>query len=272
MSPKMIEKLKAKFGVKAVDEAMAEGKEEKSKDEKGYDELVKVVKDLSDKIDSMGKGKDEEKPAEKKPKAKEDEESSDEDADEEEKSEDDEEEGMKLEERMKALEAAVAKLLEKSSDESSEEEEKSEDEDEEEESAEDEDDMSGDASIEGEEGEQSEKKTGDALMLSRAEILSPGIKKTKGTDIRVEALKSAYQSKDGKAIINALTGGKKPTFDAKGADALFVAASEMLKAKRGTGLEKTKDGKGFAVDANAKNEPMTPEKMNEIHAAHWARK
>lgn len=180
------DKLKKFFG-KAVDEAMSEEKKDKSKDEdkdmsKGkdedkdtkeekkqegkdeasasYDELVKMVKDLGEKLEAMSKPKDEmgekDKPVDEDKKEKSSEEES-------------QDEDPKMEERLKALEAAVAKLLDK-----------------------------------GKPEDEEPKKVGD----------------------------SAFKK---------------------------------------TGLELTKNSKAFEVGDN-KNDVMTPEKMNELNAVHWARK
>lgn len=259
MKQTLLEKLTKRFGAKVIDEVMAEekkeskdeaGKEDKAKDAAAYDELVKMVKDLGEKIDGMGKGKDEkeEKPAPK----KEDKPAKDDKS--EEKSEDEESEGeASLEDRLKALEVAVAKLLEKQTGD----EEESEDE-------------------ESEEGEEKESEDEDSSMTgdtaSRVEILAPGTKATKGVDVRVKALEAAYATEDGKAVIHAFTGGKKPVYDsAEKIATIFVAASEVLKAQRGTGLEKTKSGKAFDHGDSAAV-AMTADKMNELNAAHWARK
>lgn len=115
---KLAENMKKLFA-NAVDEATeSEKKEKESKDEfdkkdepkeeskdegekmKGYDELVKMCKDMAEKLDSMAKPKDEDKPKEEEKKP--------EDSDKKEESKDDD---MALEERIKALETAVAKLL-----------------------------------------------------------------------------------------------------------------------------------------------------------------
>lgn len=236
---------------KVADEEMKEDKKEEKKDESkdasAYDELVKVCNALSEKMDQfMGsKGKDEkEMPAKEEPKKADDEmEKKDEPAK-------DEEVASSLEERMKQLEAAVAKLLEGKSEEMGDEdadgaqeaEEESEDNDFEESS------MVGDTA-------------------SRAEILSPGIQVTK--DIKAKALKAAYATKEGKKIIDDLTGGK-PTFDsAEKVSTLFIAASEVLKATRGKELSKTKQVTDHG-NGDTKSVAMTAEKMNEINAAHWA--
>lgn len=121
----LAESMKKFFG-KAVDEAMEKDKPKdeapkkedgKMMDQAAYDELVKMCKDLGEKVSSLMSSKEE--------KSKDDDEKDKED----DKSEDADEEGTKMEERIKALEAAVSKLLENkaqenSEDESSEEEKK----------------------------------------------------------------------------------------------------------------------------------------------------
>lgn len=257
---KLSEKIKAIFA-KAQDEAMKlatdEGGEEKkddkkdeSKDAGSYDELVKICKDLSAKIDGM-------KPAAKdvageaaagsgevdKPAAK------------------DEESGaeVSLEDRLKALEASVAKLLEgkaEAGDEDEETESESEDEDFE---SEEED---------GDEDSVKSKKTGDTA--SRAEILAPGIKMSK--DVKAQALKAAYATKDGKSAIDKLTGGKAPTYDsAEKVETLFIAASELLKYSRTSEMSRSKVTDRRTEDSD-ESQPMTAEKMNEINAKHYNRK
>lgn len=276
MKQTLLEKLTKRFGAKVIDEVMADEAEEKkkdgdkSKDAASYDELVKMVKDLGEKIEGMGKAKDEseEKPEPKKKPAAKEEPAKDEDGEEAESEDEDGEGEMEIEERLKALEAAVAKLLEKmggeSKDEEGEEGEESQSEDEEGEDAED-----------SEDAEESEHMTGDA---ARIEILAPGMKpnkKEKLADTQKRALVSAFGTKDGRAVIEAITGKKKLVLDsAEQVSTLFIAASEVLKAKRGTGLEKTKDAKAFSFKDgdDSAAAPVTAEKMNEINAAHWARK
>lgn len=254
MKKKLQDQIKKIFG-KAQDEAMSlvddadieekkDDKKEESKDAASYDELVKCVKDLGEKVAAFSKAKDEEKPAPKK------------DAKKEEKSEDEESEGeASLEDRLKALETAVQGLLEKKADEDSEE---SEDADESEEGEESEDDDFEETTM-----------TGDAAtdMASRAEILAPGIKNTK--DVKVKALKAAYATKDGKKIIESLTGGKAPAFDsADKVNTLFVAASELMKVSRTDAFSKSKQTRDFnsVLDTDG---VMTAEKMNEINAKHY---
>ena len=82
-----------------------------------------------------------------------------------------------------------------------------------------------------EELEEKKKKTGDSALLSKAEILAPGIKQSK--DIKKVALATAYKTADGKKIIDALTGGKDLSKISGVAEtAIFNAAAEMMKAKR----------------------------------------
>lgn len=258
-----LEKLLAKLGItkdsvmaKTIDEAMKEDekkddKKEKSEDAVSYDELVQCVKDLGEKVAAFSKekSKDEEKPAAKKEAKKDD------------KAEDEESEGEKsLEERLKILEASVQKLLER---EAKEDEVPVGDEDEDE---------------DGDEGEEAEDDdfeettmTGDSAQdtVSRAEILAPGLKATK--DVKAKALKVAYATKDGKKIIESLTGGKAPTFDsAEKVNTLFIAASELMKASRTNDFSKSKQTRDFnsVLDTDG---VMTAEKMNEINAKHYNR-
>lgn len=252
MSKKLADKIKAAFS-KTVDEAVAgEEKEAPAKDSQSeaMDMLVQMVKDLGAKVDKMGGAKDEKKdpppaPVEKKT--------------------DDVEPApeapaeVSMEDRMKKLEMAVAAILEKMSAGDEEEEEVS---DEGEEVVEDEEsDEITDEEIEGEVVD-----TGDEM--SRAEILAPGIKKTK--DVKSAALKAAYKTKDGKKVIDALTAGK-PDFDkAEKVDMLFISASEMLKSARSEQLSNTKKTRDSFSSAIFETEGhMTPEKMNELNAKRY---
>lgn len=118
------------------------------------------------------------------------------------------------------------------------------------------------------------KVVGDAASISRAEILAPGINK-KSKTLKIDALKTAAKSKDGKRAIDSLTGGKAINFkDAKTVDNIFIAASEILKAQRKSKLATTKttdtkqDDK--VVVFNGAKE-VTAEQLNELHAKHWAK-
>lgn len=233
MSAKLKEKFKAMMS-KVIDEAtLDEDKDkdkstdedkEKAKDKGMYDELVKMCKDLGEKLDAM-KPKDEEPDDKKK---------------DEDKAKDDESGAM--EERLKALEEAVSQIMDKLSA------EESGDEDKEDESE--------------DEAEEGKKPGMVGDEASRAEILAPGLKATK--DVKSAALKAAYATKDGKEVIDALTGGK-PDF---ASEMLFVSASELLKAKRTDKLSSTKTNDWVSA-LKPKEGTMTPEKMNEINAKFY---
>jgi hypothetical protein len=245
----LIERLKAKLGAKVVDDAMAEEKKE-SKDaptvsNESYDELKKMVGDISEKMSGLVEGlkeygskdDDEEKMEEKK-----------------EESKDDDAEQPAMEERMKALEAAVSKILEKMG--------KSQDDDEEEKEESKDDDF------------EESSMTGDA---ARAEVLAPGLKPAKGEKVdslsfKRKVLKAAYATEDGKKILDLLNDNKKMTLDSvERVGTLFVAASELLAEKRGNGLEGTKHSLKFEKELSDTKDsgPMTAEKLNEINAAFY---
>lgn len=245
---KFTDKVKHLFA-KAIDEAEASEKKEEMKDESHaaqgspavMDELVKMVKDLGEKLEGM-KPKDAVAPEVKK--------ESDEKMEEKKEEAKDADISPALEARLKAMEEKLAKLMEMESAEAEmgDEEEKAED-----------------ADMEESEDESSE--TGDTA--ARAEILAPGIKVTK--NVKAKALQAAYGTKEGKAVIDSLSGGKTPTFDsAETVSTLFIAASEVLKAKRGTGLEKSKTSKAF--DSVQEASFMTAERMNEMNQAFWNKK
>jgi hypothetical protein len=105
----------------------------------------------------------------------------------------------------------------------------------------------------------------DSDTISRAEILSPGIRKT--ADVKAKSLKAAYATQDGKKVIDTLLAGK--SFDAADKDLLFVGASELLKGVRRTTLQTR-----VSLDSltSIKAGEMTPEKINEINAARFGKK
>lgn len=260
------DRIKAIFA-KAQDEAMKiadeagekeEKKDDKSKDEKmaGYDELVKMVDAIGAKIEKLMGAKDQaEGEVEKESPAGDEEEKEDKD-----KAKDDDTDMMA---RLKACEAALEKLLSKAGDE---EEEESEDEEKSEDEEESEDD-----DMEDDDFEESTM-VGDSAtdVLSRAEILAPGIKKSK--DIKVKALKVAYGTTDGKKVIDSLTGGKAPAYDSKETvNTLFIAASEVLKSHRSEELSKTKRPTTDDFNSYRGEGAMTAEKMNEINAKFYKR-
>jgi len=252
------EKLKAIFA-RVADEAekmddeapavAAEKKDDKKVDDAAamYGDIMNMCKDLMGKIEAMAKPKDAEAPVVEK-KA-------------EEKQGDEESPAEKtMEDRLKAVEMALAKIMEKEAVE-----------EQGDESAVEKEVESDDAAAEGEEkkdkseDEEEVELTGDTA--SRAEILAPGIARTK--DVKVKALKKAYETKDGKKIIEALNGGKAPAFDsAANVDMLFIAASEILRQSRDEDMAKTRR----TVRDNETPGVMTAEKLNEIHAKHYGLK
>lgn len=259
------EKVQSIFS-RAQDEAMktideAGGPEITSKNQeteargKGYDELVKAVHDLGEKVSAMsgddgeseasgGQGTKIQKPAKAAGK--------DEDGEEKEKSEDAEGD---MDARLKKCEMMIEKLMKAMGhDEAYDDDEEMEVTDDDEEESEDDD------------FEESHM-TGDTA--SRAEILAPGVAKTK--DVKRNALKAAYATKDGKKVIDALSLGKAPNFkDQKVVDHLFVSASEIMKLDRSSKLKETKVADSY--ESLSEIGKMTPEKMNEINEKHWNRK
>ncbi len=259
---KFSDKIKDLFA-KVADEAAKmddaeEGKEEKKKADDAelagsgiaLDEIKKMVSDLGEKIAAMGpQSKDGVPPAvEKKVEEKK---AGDEGAEAEAPAA-----VASMEDRMKALEASVAQILESLSDDVGDEEEGEEVEDADEEEVE-------DAAACG--------MVGDSA--ARAEILAPGIEASK--DFKKKALMTAFGTKDGKEVIQALSGGKVPTFDsAEKVDSLFIAASEVLKAKRTGALAGTKNPRQRVSDSaeDGSSVPMTPEQMNAFNAKFYATK
>lgn len=257
--PKNIsEKLKAIF-VKAKDEAaklvdesaVEEDQPSKVGDEqkKAMDELFQICNAMNEKIQALtgGSKKDADPAPEKKEEAKE--------------KAADEEQPSGIEDRLKALEASVAKLLERLSSEASDEEG---DEDEGEFSDEDGDD---DSVVE----------TGDAAGEdddeSRAEILAPGLSGSK--NIKARALKAAWETTDGKKLIKSLTKGRTPAFDsAAEVETLFRATSELLKVSRGADMASTKKHVTSVADGffNTSKNAVTADEMNEINAKAYAKK
>lgn len=223
------------------DEPAKDEKEEQSKDAMAYDELKKMVDAIGKKIDSMG-GKQEDastEPTNSEP-AKVD--AKDDDAE------------SSLEDRLKALEASVAKLLEKKAD-----------------AGDDEGDGDGDESEDADEESEDddfEESTMTGDTASRVEILAPGLK-VSAKEAKAKAVATAYATKDGKAVIDQLTGGKGPDMkNETSVNTLFIAASELLKATRTSELAKTKT-RDFQSALDAPKGGVTAEKMNEINAKHY---
>jgi uncharacterized protein len=256
MDPKkFMEKLKAVFGAKVVDAMMEEKKEEKDEKEEPkkepeamkdddmgmYDAVMKAVKDLGTMMDKFKPKDASTQPTQSEPA----EVVADEDP---------------MESRMKKLEDAVGGLLKMKDAEKEEEGEEAEDADEE----------------EMEDADEEEKKEKDAAGClvgddaSRIEILAPGLK-ARGKDAKVKALKAVYETTDGKAIIETFTGGKAPDFgNQMFVDTVFVAASELVKAKRNNDLSGTR--KSEARDSVLGKGAKTPEEINKANEAFYSGK
>ena len=225
----------------------------------GYDELIKMVKDLGEKIGAMAPKPadaaavdpkpivvptvDEPAPAVQAP---------------------------SMEDRMKKVEDALAKLMsvgdEKKDDDKKDADDAAacdEDGDEDEEAEEVEDDGE---EVEGE-------MVGDSAdvsdLASRVEILAPGLKAT-GKDAKVKALTVAYATKDGKSIIEKFTGGKEPNFkDINLVETLFVGTSELLKVKRNSELAGSKKVRDAGTEISV---PKSAEELNKMNEKFYSAK
>lgn len=129
----------------------------------------------------------------------------------------------------------------------------------------------------GEEGEETDDGAGPEVIsdaASRIEILAPGADiDPDSKSAKVQALKACHATKDGKKVMEALSGGKKPVFtDKKTVDHLFVAVSEILKAKRTRKNAKTKFADKELIDGTPESKVMTAEKMNELNAKYYGQK
>lgn len=129
-----------------------------------------------------------------------------------------------------------------------------------------------------EESTMSGEKTGDSAseggeeegLASRVEILAPGMKIAKG--VKGRALVAAYQTADGKSVIDIFTGGKAPNIqDAKSVDMLFLGVSEVLKATRRPQLSvaRSRVRDAFISSTETPKGAKTAEEMNEINAKHY---
>lgn len=118
-------------------------------------------------------------------------------------------------------------------------------------------------------------KTGDSAgeeegLAARVEILAPGMKLGKG--VKAKALIAAYQTKDGKAVIDSFTGGKDPNFqDEKNVNVLFVGVSEVLKAHRRPELSiaRTRVRDQFLSSSETPKGSKTAEEINEMNAKYY---
>jgi hypothetical protein len=272
---KLKEKLLAAFG-KTVDEAMkdeeatppAKKDDAKAKDD-GTDlaAIMTMLKELTDKVAAMSgekkpdapaaddKDKKDAAPAKKDDSKKDAPPAKKDDADKADGKDDGEEEPAKemsmaeVSEAIKTLQTSMNKILEKLGEDDS-------DEDESDESEDDDFEESG--------------MTGDSETLSRAEILAPGIEKSK--DIKANALKAAYATKEGKEVIHSLNGGKAPAYDsAEKINTLFTASAELLKAKRNKQLSNTKKVTDGDLEEHA-GTVMTPAMINAANKARYGQK
>ena len=115
------------------------------------------------------------------------------------------------------------------------------------------------------------KKSASNDTKSRAEILSPGIAMTK--DVKVKALIAAYKTTDGKKIIDSLTGGKNPSKIAvKDASAIFIAAAELLKAKRKDSFVATKMATIDSYPHLKGDDKNSPDAINKRNAEFYKNK
>ncbi len=250
---KLSDKLKAYFA-KAQDEALKiaetadaeeppkkeEKPKEESKDSQGYDELVQMMKDMSSKLEGMApKAADATKPPSEGAPA--------------ETVAKDEPVESGLEARLKKCEEMLAKLMEMESQEAG--------------------DEAGEEEAEESEDEDCEDKSEEGMLVgdsaSRVEILAPGMKAS-GKDFKAKALLAAYETKDGKEVIDVFTKGEAlDVKDEKKVDTLFIAASELLKVKRTASLSKAKTHDDFRSNIGEPKGAMTPERLNEIHAKFY---
>lgn len=276
MNKRFLEGLRARFGHKTIDEMMEKAKDDSPGTpqvpatgqpsmpagmQSAMDEMKSMISDLGAKFDGLNKpAGDEEKPKEEPPKK---------DAPPKEAPAKDAEgeESSSLESRLKALEAAVAKLLESKAPAADADEEGELVGDDEEEIGDDAEEVKSDD--DGEEVDDAEmpKMTGDTR--SRIEILAPGMN-AKTKDAKKKALLKAYETKDGKEAINAFTGGSMPVLDsAERVNSLFIGASELLKRSRSKDFASTKVASGDSAPSDSSH--MTPEKMNEMNSNYYKR-
>ena len=130
-----------------------------------------------------------------------------------------------LDERIAAMEAAIAKLIEKP-----------------------------DGEVKEETEVKDECKAMDAETIARAEILAPGLEAS--PKLVSEALAVFGKTADGAAILK--------TFDGLPDDAKFIAAAELVRAKRAAAARPTFD----SLPAMGSG-PMTAEKLNQLNAERY---
>lgn len=109
----------------------------------------------------------------------------------------------------------------------------------------------------------------DAELMSRAEILAPGIKAGKG--VRDRAMAQFAATPEGKEILTGLMGGKAmDSASSEVLDVIFIAAAEQMAERRRRSLE---DGTRRATAASQTKDaaPVTAERLVEIHREHRAK-
>jgi hypothetical protein len=107
----------------------------------------------------------------------------------------------------------------------------------------------------------------DEDIISRAEILAPGV--GDGSDVIQKSLDAAYSTTDGKEVIDLLLAGR--SFDSADKVMLFIGASELIKAKRMKAVASTSRSFDTASKINATG-IVTAERLNEINATIYKNK
>lgn len=112
--------------------------------------------------------------------------------------------------------------------------------------------------------------TGDTK--SRIEILAPGFK-ARGKDAKAQALKIAYATKDGKAIIDQFTAGKSPDLKNENqVNTIFIAASEILKVNRMRELSGTKRATRDNSFSTEGTTGLTAEQVNKKNEEYYSKR
>jgi hypothetical protein len=117
------------------------------------------------------------------------------------------------------------------------------------------------------EDKEGSEKVGDAATLSLAEILAPGIQNS--ATLKVDALKAAYKTADGKAAIDIFTSGKEVDYNSPSAvEVAFIGSANLLKEARVNDAAATK---AVTIDQLSIHKPKadTPEVVNKRNAEFW---
>jgi hypothetical protein len=123
----------------------------------------------------------------------------------------------------------------------------------------------------GDEDEDEDSDDDEEELAARVEILAPGMN-ARVKDAKRKALIAAYQTKDGKKVIERFTGGRKPNFNDKSfVQTVFVGAAEILASDRTDSFSrsKTSDGRGTKDPASF---GLSPDEVNKRNEAHYASK